>query len=302
MFNLSLHEGTVPHEWNHANVVPIFKKGSRCKAENYRPVSLTSVVCKLLESLLRDHMIDFLEKHNLLKDTQHGFLKGRSCLTNLLEYTEIISKWVDDGSPVDVIYLDFQKAFNKVPHQRLLIKLKSHGMGVNIVTWIQNWLTDRRQRVSVEGETSAWTAVHSGVRQGSVLGPLLFLVYINDLEDGVASNILKFADDTKIFRRAQTRQECRTLQDDLNRLEQWSAKWQMLFNQSKCKWLHIGRANGKEPHEMHNTVLLKTAKEKDLGVTISADWKVSEQCGIAARKGNQLLGMIKRNITYREKN
>ena len=151
-------------------------------------------------------MIDFLEKHNLLKDTQHGFLKGRSCLTNLLEYTEIISKWVDDGSPVDVIYLDFQKAFDKVPHQRLLIKLKSHGMGVNIVTWIQNWLTDRRQRVSVEGETSAWTAVHSGVPQGSVLGPLLFLVYINDLEDGVASNILKFADDTKIFRRVQTRQ------------------------------------------------------------------------------------------------
>ena len=223
-------------------------------------------------------------------------------LTNLLEYTEIISKWVDDGSPVDVIYLDFQKAFDKVPHQRLLIKLKSHGMGVNIVTWIQNWLTDRRQRVSVEGEKSAWTAVHSGVPQGSVLGPLLFLVYINDLEDGVASNILKFADDTNIFRRVQTRQECRTLQDDLNRLDQWSAKWQMLFNQSKCKCLHIGRANGKEPYEMHNTVLLKTSKEKDLGVTISADWKVSEQCGIAARKGNQLLGMIKRNITYREKN
>ena len=92
MFNLSLREGTVPHKWKHANVVPIFKKGNRCKAENYRPVSLTSVVCKLLESLLRDHMVDFLEKHNLLKDTQHGFLRGRSCLTNLLEYTEIISK------------------------------------------------------------------------------------------------------------------------------------------------------------------------------------------------------------------
>ena len=163
-------------------------------------------VCKLLESLLRDHMVDFIEKHNLLKDTQHGFLKGRSCLTNLLEYTEIISKWVDDGSPVDVIYLDFQKAFDKLPHQRLLMKLKSHGMGVNIVTWIQNRLTDRKQRVSVEGETSARTAVHSGMLQGSVLGPLLFLIYINDLEDRVASNIIKFADDTTNFRRVQTRQ------------------------------------------------------------------------------------------------
>ena len=126
-------------------------------------------------------------------------------MTNLLEYTEIISKWVDDGSPVDVIYLDFQNAFDKVPHQRLLIKLKSHGMGVDIVTWIQNWLTDRKQRVSVEGETSAWTAVYSGVPQGSVLGPLLFLIYINDLKDGVASNILKFADDTTMFRRDKTR-------------------------------------------------------------------------------------------------
>ena len=124
---------------------------------------------------------------------------------------------------MDVIYLDFQKAFDKVPHQRLLIKLKSHGMRVNIVKWIQNWLTDRKQRVSVEGETSEWTAVHSGVPQGSVL-----------VEDGVASNILKFADDTKIFRRVQTRQECRTLQEDLNRFVQWSQKWQMLFNQSKC--------------------------------------------------------------------
>ena len=229
---------------------------------------------------------------------------------------EIISKWV-------VIYLDFQKAFDKVAHQRILIKLKSHGMGVNIVTyWKQNWLTDRKQRVSAEGETSAWTAVHSGVPQGSVLGPLLFLIYINDLEDGVASNIIKFADDTQIFRRVQTRQECRTLQEDLNRLEQWSAKWQMLFHHSKCKCLHIGRANGKEPYEMHkdkckclhigqanakhnylmnNTVLLSTEREKDVGVVVSSDMKVSEQCGIAARKGNQILGLIRRNIAYRDK-
>ena len=167
---------------------------------------------------------------------------------------------------MDVIYLDFQKVFDKVPHQRLLIKLKSHGMGVNIVTWIQNWLIDRKQRVSVEGETSAWTAVHSGVPQGSVLGPLLFLIYINDLEDGIASNILKFADDTQNFRRVQTRQNCRTLQEYLNRLEQWSAKWHiMLFSQSKCKCLHIGRANGKEPYEMRNMVLPKTSKERISG-------------------------------------
>ena len=137
-FNLSIQDGIVPREWKNANIIPIFKKGSRCKSENYRPVSLTSVICKLLESLLRDHMIDFLTRHSLINQTQHGFLKGRSCLTNLLDFMEHISKWADDGSPVDVIYLNFQKAFDKVPHQRLLIKLKSHGMGESVVNWVRD--------------------------------------------------------------------------------------------------------------------------------------------------------------------
>ena len=108
---------------------------------------------------------------------------------------------MDEGSPVDVIYLDFQKAFDKVPHQRLILKLKSHGMGNSIINWIEQWLTDRRQRVVVDGEVSSWKSVLSGVPQGSVLGPILFFVYIDDLEDGVTGNILKFADDTKLFRK-----------------------------------------------------------------------------------------------------
>ena len=144
-------------------------------------------------------MMDILIKHKLINPTQHGFLKAKSCLTNLLCFLEEITKWVDDGSPVDVIYLDFQKAFDKVPHQRLISKLKSHGMGNSLINWIEQWLTDRRQRVVVEGEVSSWKSVLSGVPQGSVLGPILFLVYINDLEEGVTGKILKFADDTKLF-------------------------------------------------------------------------------------------------------
>ena len=144
-------------------------------------------------------MIDFLVKHKLINSSQHGFLKARSCLTNLFFFFEEISKWVDEVSPVDVIYLDFQKAFDKVPHQRLIIKLKSHGMGNSIINWIEQWLTDRRQRVVVDGEVSSWKSVLSGVPQGSVLGPILFLVYINDLEEGVIGKILKFADNTKLF-------------------------------------------------------------------------------------------------------
>ena len=148
-------------------------------------------------------MMDFLVKHKLINTSQHRFLKARSCLTNLLCFFEEITKWVDDGSPVDVIYLDFQKAFDKVPHQRLILKLKSHGMGNSIINWIEQWLTDRRQRVVVDGEVSSWKSVLSGVPQGSVLGPILFLVYINDLEEGVTGNILKFADDTKLFTKNQ---------------------------------------------------------------------------------------------------
>ena len=259
LFNVSLEEGIVPSEWKEANIMPLFKKGSRNKPENYRPVSLTSVVCKLLETLIRDHMVEFLVKHKLINTSQHGFLKARSCLTNLLCFLEEITKWVDDGSPVDVVYLDFQKAFDKVPHQRLLLKLKAHGIGNDVINWIEKWLTHRRQRVIVDGEISNWKSVLSGVPQGSVLGPILY------------------------------------------KLVKWSEKWQMLFNFRKCKCIHIGHGNMDEEYKMGDAVLGRTTQEKDLGVTFSADMKVSEQCGIAASKGNQILGLIRRTIMYKEK-
>ena len=301
VFNLSLKEGVVPFEWKEANIIPLFKKGSRNKSENYRPVSLTSVICKLLERLIKDHMVDFLVKHKLLNSSQHGFLKARSCLTNILCFLEEITKWIDMGSPVDIIYLDFQKAFDKVPHQRLLLKLKAHGIGDSITDWIEQWLTDRRQRVVVDGEVSNWKSVLSGVPQGSVLGPILFLIYINDLDESITSNVLKFADDTKLFRKVNTDGDKQHLQNDLDRLVKWSEKWQMLFNFGKCKCLHTGHGNLNVNYKMGATVLGTTVKEKDLGVTISADMKVSEQCCIAASKGNQILGLIRRNITYKGK-
>ena len=189
----------------------------------------------------------------------------------------------------------------KVPHQRLILKLKSHGIGISIIHWIEQWLTDRRQRVVVDGEVSNWKPVLSGVPQGSVLGPILFLIYINDLEEGVTSKILKFADDTKLFRKIKGNGDKQQLQDDIDKLIKWSEKWQMLFNFQKCKCLHAGHGNTGVNYEMGGTIICKTVKEKDLGVTMNANMKVSEQCRIAASKGNQILGMIRRNITYKEK-
>ena len=300
VFNMSLQEGIVPLEWKEANMIPLFKKGSRNKSVHYRPVSLTSVICKLLETIIRDHMMDFLIKHKLTNPSQHGFLKARSCLTNLLCFLEEITNWVDDGSPVYVIYLDFQKAFDKVPHQRLILKLKSHGMGNSIVNWIEQWLTDRRKRVVIDGEVSTWKSVLSGVPQGSVLGPILFLVYINDLEEGVTGKILKFADDTKLFTKTKEIGDKKNLQDDIDKLAKWFEKWRVLCNFGKCKCLHAGPGNTGVNYEMGGTILSKTVKEKVLGVTMNANMKVSEQCRIAASQGNQVLGMIRRNITYKE--
>ena len=202
VFNMSLQEGIGPLEWKEANIIPLLKKSSRNKSVNYRPVSLTSVICKLLEAIIRDHMMDFIIKHKLINPSQHGFLKATSCNKFIMFFNEI-TKWVDEVSPLDVIYLDFQKAFDKVPHQRIILKLKSHGMGNSIINWIEQWLTGRKQRVVVDGEVSSWKSFLSGVPQGSVLGPILFVVHLNDLEEGVTGIILKFADDAKLFRRTK---------------------------------------------------------------------------------------------------
>ena len=211
----SLDDGEVPDDWKIANVSPIFKKGVKSQTSNYRPVSLTSQVSKVIESVLRDAIVSHLETNELIRDSQHGFRKGRSCLTNLLVFLDKVTKYIDDGYSVDVIYLDFAKAFDKVPHQRLLDKLKGHGINGKVFNWIESWLTNRRQRVCVRGKFSDWIPVPSGVPQGSVLGPVLFLIFINDLEQGLGSQAVKFADDTKVFSQISTVRDCEILQQDL---------------------------------------------------------------------------------------
>ena len=185
LFNISLSSGNLPIEWKVANVVPIYKSGDRALATNYRPVSLTSIVVRSLERLIHKHMI-FLTDQSLLCDNQHGFRKYRSCLTQLLQ---LLHRWfstLDKHGAVDVLFLDFSKAFDNVFHHHLFLKLNTYGIKGQLLGWIRNLLVGRKQRVVIEGHASNWLEVTSGVLQGSILGPLLFLIYINDIPSSVS--------------------------------------------------------------------------------------------------------------------
>jgi hypothetical protein len=301
IYRESLETGVVPSEWKQANVTPIYKKGPRELSCNYRPVSLTSHICKVLESIIRDSLVDYLHRNNLIRDTQHGFVKKRSCLTNLLEFLEFVSSYIDRGFPVDVIYLDFQKAFDKVPHRRLMLKINSLGISGSIFKWIENWLQDREQKVVMLGSSSRWIKVKSGVPQGSVLGPLLFLIYINDIDEVVASKILKFADDTKLYGVVANQQDIERLKNDLKNLCNWSADWLMLFNVDKCKVMHFRYNNSKSTYEMNGKDLEEISEERDLGVIVQQDLKWSKQCSKSVSTANRVLGMIKISFCYLSK-
>ena len=298
LFNRSLQAGMLPLMWKRARITPIFKKGSMKKPQNYRPVSLTCQLCKVLERLILKEVCSHLERNNLLSTHQHGFTKGRSCQTNLLESLEEWTRWLDECHSVDVIYLDYQKAFDKVPHKRLIKKLEAYGIKGNVLKWIQSFLTDRSQLVTVGQSTSSIIKVTSGVPQGSVLGPLLFILYVNELPEIIQSQCKLFADDTKLFRRISSAKDCEVLQSDLNKLMDWSSKWLLKFNTDKCKVMHCGHANATFDYAMNDDggtsmILKKTDLERDLGIIISKDLKATAHCDAASKKAMVALRLLK---------
>ena len=298
LFRESLLAGELPSDWKLGEVVPIFKKGCKQIPANYRPVSLTAVPCKVLESIIRDrimsHMVSTLQLHN----AQHGFRPKRSCATQLLATLDDWSKAIERGDPVDAIYLDFSKAFDTVPHKRLLCKLQAYGIGGKLLRWIESFLTDRKQRVVLNGRESSWAPVKSGVPQGSVLGPLLFVLYVNDLPDVVQCSVQMFADDTKIYRPVRNPSDAEHLQADINAAVDWSRKWQLSFNTEKCKVLHIGRVNECHAYSMGDSQLEKTSAERDLGIQVDRQLKFREQAAAAVTKAAQILAVIRRSFEH----
>ena len=202
-------------------------------------MSLTSVVSKLMEKIVRKKINKHIKKNNLFSKNQFGFIDNRSTTLQLLKITDEWMESIEKNNPIDVVYLDFMKAFDTVSHKKLLHKLQNYEIHHNILAWIKHFLKDRRQKVIVNGQESDWRPVTSGIPQGSVLGPLLFVLFVNDMPKNLKSSIYLFADDTKIYREIRDPSDTEILQEDLIKLEQWSKKWQMKFNPKKCTAMRI---------------------------------------------------------------
>nr|VZI45871.1 unnamed protein product [Spirometra erinaceieuropaei] len=236
----SFDVGILPTDWKTAHITPLYKSGSRAQATNYRPVSLTSICCKVMEKTIKKELMAYLETHNLLSNAQYGFRRGRSCVTNLLYTMQSWTRALDAKHTVHVAYIDFGKAFDSVPHQRLLHKMRIMGIGGKLLKWMENFLVGRSQIVCVEQQQSRCTFIKSGVPQGSVLAPTLFLLFINDCVDGLDCDCAMFADDIKIWKVIQNAADETNFQENLCRLDEWSRRWLLSFNLNKCTILRLG--------------------------------------------------------------
>jgi hypothetical protein len=302
IFNKSIIEGETPDEWREANVTPIFKKGSKLDASNYRPVSLTSVCCKIMEGILRERITSHLTQHKLISPSQHGFVKKKACVTNLLECQNVVSRLLNEDKVVDVLYTDFEKAFDKVSHKKLLIKLYAYGIRGKLMGWIKSFLRGRRQRVVMGEIKSEWGDILSGVPQGSVLGPLLFVIYINDLPDGLENIFKMYADDSKVIAEAGGLGGDSKLQRDIVKIKEWCDKWSMSLNSSKCKVMHFGKKNPGRNYYVDNgnerVILGVTEAEKDLGIIIANNCKNNLQAEKSINRANYELGRMRKTFQF----
>ena len=314
LFKTSYNIGQIPNEWKMANVVPIHKKGPKSSVENYRPISLTSLIMKVFEKIIRDEILSKCEQK--LNKNQHGFLPQKSCTTNMIHFTESLSLSLNDNIMTDVVYLDFAKAFDSVNHDLILKKLKEkfHIDGI-LLKFIVNYLQDRKQCVVVGGHKSGIRNVESGVPQGSILGPLFFVLFIDDIFECVSpgTSISLYADDTKIWRKIEEWGDHEILHRDINALYEWSVINKMNFHPKKCKVLSVARSSRSEPilnmlpfmtyyYSLNNTELEYVDSEKDLGVIVTTKLGWHENILALCLKASSRLGLMKRTLHFIKNN
>lgn len=297
LFSISINNCQIPNDWRTAIVHPIFKSGARNDPSNYRPISNTSITCKIMERLITDYIHKSWKLNNQLFKNQHGFRKEYSCESSITVFTQELAEYVDKGIQVDAILLDFSKAFDVVPHNRLIDKFSGMNLDHRVIRWIENFLTNRTQSVQVGTTMSNSIKVTSGVPQGTVLGPALFIGFINDISKEIKSSIRLFADDCIIYRPIKSLDDQLALQDDLDIAQKWVRENGMKLNSAKTNVVSFTKQKVIDTHYiLNNQVLVKTKNCKYLGVTMEQNLTWKNHITKMVSKANRALHFVMRNL------
>jgi hypothetical protein len=301
LFNLCMEKGELPKEWLDAHIVPIHKKGSRAKAGNYRPISLTSVICKIMERVIKNELMGYLSANSLLSEKQHGFRSGKSTFTQLVS---TMNDWMNAADLqhgfVVSVFFDFAKAFDSVVHSKLFTRLAAHGIDGKLLQFFKAFLTNRRQRVVVGDQMSDYEEVTSGVPQGTVLGPVCFVLFINSLPEHIRDCILElFADDVKLYLCGQNYDNQAVIQADINRVQAWAKACQLTLAVDKCFVLRIGQS-GAQPFMVNDSPLSDQSEVKDLGIKVTPDLSFSSHVNEVASKAFRKTGLLYKVIKGRD--
>ena len=306
LFRFSLANACIPDTWRNVNVIPVHKSGPRDSCCNYRPIAITNCVSRLMEKIICQQVLKYLRCHDLLMPSQHGFLPGRSVETAGVAQLNFLTAALDKGLSVDTLYLDYSKAFDSIPHYLLVQKLHLFGLSDPLLSWISDYLCERYQSVYVNGVFSSPKVISSGVIQGSVLGPLLFLIYVNDVDNYLSpSFVIKYADDIKLstsFLKSDSQSTAQVqLQQALSELYLWSVKNGLSLNPQKCKVIHFGFNNPCFSYTVGQSTVANVTSFKDLGVYISQKCNFNEHVHVICLKANRFLGLVQKVFVSRSK-